>query len=321
MTRNPDQRVIFCESEGIDMLFRNIQELVKVPIDHIIIEGKRKGAYDYFHQAFSGLKGALIRTLMRRQFFKISTDMGALLGLGRLELADYAKSEYIKIYGRNVYSVPLYSGDLAGIFNFMEGLPAIVKCEEKDGGYIFTASPNSEVQEELVARLQGKAPPRQPGNTRLERCQVCSLPVVLAEYEWDQGMGTIADPATSRCMALVGPTDIDSVFRELENELGEEIPRTILEAQRRYITSAFDRGEIGKLEEYLHRHFALRGMGNLVQVVLREDSLEATVNNASPPLLVAGILQGFFELNSGSGSSCQYDKGENGTLNVEIRRD
>ena len=70
--------------------------------------------------------------------------------------------------------------------------------------------------------------------------------------------------------------------------------------------------------EYLRHQLAVRGMGNLVALDLGEDRLKARVENAILPLLLAGILQGIFELDRGVESDCEYSRGEDGTLEVTV---
>jgi len=112
---------------------------------------------------------------------------------------------------------------------------------------------------------------------------------------------------------------IDAVFRELEAELGEDIARVIVQAQRDYTKHALAEGELEGGSRYFNRFFALRGMGNLVQFDMNDDAFSAVVENASPPLMVAGILQGIFEAKSDRESTCDYKRGDDGTLTVSVK--
>jgi len=85
-TKNPDHRVIFYDAEGIDKLLKSIEELLGLPIEHIVIEGKRKSTYDYLNSMFSGIKLVLIRAFLRRKVYETISGRGAVLGYGHYEL-------------------------------------------------------------------------------------------------------------------------------------------------------------------------------------------------------------------------------------------
>jgi hypothetical protein len=317
LAKKPDHRVIFYEAKGMDKLLDNIEEVVGLPIDHIVIEGKRKSTYNYLESIFSNVELILIRAFLRRKVYETISGRGAIMGYGNYELVDFKKKEFIEVYGRNVYSRRLFSGDLAATFNRVEGLPAELQFEERDGGLVITVVPGEEVGEEIASRLQRRVLPLKPGNIHYERCPECDLPLDLKDYTWNLEEGTITDDATGRRMAILGAEGIDSVFRELEAELGEEIPRTIVEAQRQYVKETLQSSEVEQSVDYLVRQIALRGMGNLVHYEVHKASMQTVVENAIPPLLVAGMLQGIYELITAKESHCEYHR-EEGTLSINV---
>jgi hypothetical protein len=313
---NPDNRLCFFEADSFERLFHNIEELVGMPIDRVVVDGKRKSSLAYIRYMFPGFKQTVLRAL-RRRVYQTMADTGAIFGLGKYELLDFRKGEFIKVLGRNVYSLPMFSGDLKAVFNFVEGIPADLAIEERGGGYLVTLT-RGEESEELAARFERIILPRKPGKILLEKCPQCGLPLDFKEYEWDLEEGVVTDTATGRHMVFTGPLDIDSIFRELEAELGEEIPRTVVEAERQYVAETLQQKEFSRSSDYLFRQFAKRGLGNLVQFELKRDRLQARVENATPILLIAGMLQGIYELVSGKGSTCEFKRGDDGTLEVIV---
>jgi hypothetical protein len=316
--RNPDRKQCILEADNLDNIFKRIEGLLGVPIERIVIEGRRKPVMEFCQSNFSGLKGTVIRAFFRRRVYEMIAGIGAVFGLGHYELLDFKRGEYIKVYGRNIYCLPMMCGDLVGIFNFIEGLPAGLVIEEKDRGLMINVVKGEEFESEISSRLKQVDLPRKPGDIRFDPCPECGVPLDFKEYTWELEEGVIIDNVTGRHMIVAGPSEIDSIFRELEAELGEDIPRTIVESQRQYILETLQDAEVKQDSEYLRHQLALRGMGNLVKLDLGKNKLEAMVENTSLPLLVVGILQGIFELVSGSESDCEYSRNEDGTLEVTV---
>ncbi|MBN1289652.1 MAG: hypothetical protein JXA49_08460 [Actinobacteria bacterium] len=316
---NPDHRRFFYETSGLDLLFKNLKELLGDTIDHIVVEAVRKTTYDYFESLLSGIKGQAIRALPRKKMYEKVADMGSTFGIGRLELMDVKRHEYVKIRGRNVYSTLLHKGDLVGIYNSIEGVPADINVEENGDSCFFTITADDKSSGDLSERLERIVLPRKPGNLDFKKCPGCGLPLYLTDCAWNIEEGVITDNKTKRNMSLIGPEGLDAVFRELEEELGEDIPRTIVDAQRRYVVETFKPTELGYEAGNLSFLLALRGMGNLVQFILGDDLMQAVVENADPPLMVAGMLEGFFELITVKKSTSEYIAGDDGTLEIRVK--
>jgi ribosomal protein L37E len=317
--RTPGQRSLLYEVEGIDGLFRNIEQLVGQSVNRVIAEGKRKNTLQFLEGYFSGIMGALVRTTMgRRRVYTTVASLGAIFGYGHFEVRDIKRGEHVTIYGRNVYCMPLFTGDLLATFNVIERLPASVLIEGEDGGYMITVKRAEKLEEELSSRLEPVILTPKPGNIHFDTCSSCGAPIDLKEWDFDLEEGIITDSTTGRRMASLGIEQVDAVLRELEAELGEEFAAVVLQAQRDYTVSKLGKEEMAKGRSYLRLFLALRGMGNLVEYEHDDIRLKATVENARPPLLVAGILYGIFELLTGRESSIDYTLQDDGTLDVRV---
>lgn len=313
------KRGFFCEASGFTELFSNLEKSMGMSIDRIVSEGNRKNSAEYLQGLFSGFKGTLARTFFHSRVYESITDLGTIFGYGHFEILDIRRGKSVTVYGRNIYCVPMFIGDLAGTFNVMEDLPAKVDIREEGLGQIITVTEGEKPEEELTSRLQTAPARMKPGDIAYKRCPSCGLPTEFDNLVFDFEEGVITDKVTGRRMTTTGMEQIVAIFRELEAELGEDVVQAILDAQRLYVRGALDREEMEQGYPYLRRFLAFRGMGNMVSYDLRSDGLDAVVENASPTLLLAGMLQGIFELLSDRESACEYRLREEGTLEIAIR--
>jgi hypothetical protein len=75
----------------------------------------------------------------------------------------------------------------------------------------------------------------EPGTGPLEynRCPLCNVPAfVNYTFEWDAEQGIIRNRVTGQREVVVSVQSVNAIFRELENEIGEEIPRILYETQK-----------------------------------------------------------------------------------------
>lgn len=313
------KRGFFYEAGGFTGLFSNLEKSMGMSIDRIVAEGNRKNSAEYLQGLFSGLKGTLARTLFHNRVYAGITDLGTIFGYGHFEMLDIKRGKSVTVYGRNIYCIPMFMGDLAGTFNVMEDLPAKVDIREEGLGHVITVSEGEKPEEELASRLQAAPTRTKPGDIAYKRCPACGLPTEFDNLVFDFEEGMITDKVTGRRMTTTGMEQIVAIFRELEAELGEDVVQAILDAQRMYVREALAREEMEQGYPYLRRFLAFRGMGNMVSYDLRSDGLDAVVENASPTLLVAGMLQGIFELLRGGQSACEYRLRDEGTLEVAVK--
>jgi hypothetical protein len=171
----------------------------------------------------------------------------------------------------------------------------------------------------LKERLQAKSYPYKPGEIVYERCPECGVPNEVSGCRWDLDKGIIIDQLTGRRMAVLGPDVVDSVLDDLAQELGESLQEAVVEAVRRQMK------DMMKDEYWKHgapafnRMIAVRGLGNLVRFDGDRDSLSMKIENACMPLLMAGTVQGLFELVMRKDSSfCEWNMSDDGDLDITV---
>ncbi len=323
-TKNPARRMLFFESENIVELFRNIEEIISLDLERIIIESQRRMTYDYVvHLVPPAVKKVALKVglkLLAKNLLSLTRLMG--YGDTVLDSLKYkgGADDHVAVIIRNPWFLQSYCGLLSGGMEAVTGLSSDVNYEEVAPGAYRITTHISAHPVELAERLQELQHSRKEGRLRLERCPRCGGPQDLAQFVWNLEEGTILTKDNRRRMVLVGPGEFEPVFEELERELGEHIPKVVIEAQRRFVTEGFYSREDIRQETDLIRHFALRGLGNLREIRLYKDRLSAHLENPCLSLVVVGLFQGFYELIFGHQGEAEWEIKPDGDLVVEVSR-
>jgi len=171
----------------------------------------------------------------------------------------------------------------------------------------------------LDERLKTKRFDLKPGEINYECCPVCGIPLEVERRRWDLNEGTITDLSTGRRMAIFGPFSVDSILDDLESELGESIPETVIEAQRRYIRSAWEGDRWNKDGATFQHMLAQRGLGNLQEFEGDSTHLTLNIQNSCFHLPVVGTAQALVELTyKVDSSTCEWELSEDGDLTVRV---
>jgi hypothetical protein len=119
-------------------------------------------------------------------------------------------------------------------------------------------------------------------------------------------------------MIMMGPEIQDPLFEVLERELGEAVPRAVVEAQKRFIKTGFYSMEELSDEGDFRTQLALRGLGNLREISMGARGMRMRVDNAACYLMTAGLAQGLFEMAFDMDSHVEWELSPEGDLDVEI---
>lgn len=346
MADSPTNRMVFFESETLDAVFKGIERLIGAPIEHVVIQSRRRETRRFIERTFH----PQIREAMKRLVEVDSSGDSATALEERATLLAMAKSvmrsinDFGMVYGYgdygaggawdtddsfpwrtqiviNPYSVPFMAADNLGSVEACEGTDMRVEYREvEENTYEMKISPG-EHPIALQERLRRRRYEFKPGDIRFERCSECGVPLELARRKWGQlGEGTILDLGTGRRMAIFGSTGVDSIFEDLKSELGEAIEDTIVEAQRRYIKAAWRTDDWNRDGASFQHVVALRGAGNIIEFEGDRTHLDLTVQNACFRLPLVGTMQGLVELVYGAeSSSCEWEIADDGDLNVSVK--
>lgn len=345
LAASPRNRMVFFESETIDRIFSGIAELIGMPIEHIVIESRCRETKRYIERAFppevrsiidgseSSLGDRMARMSAEEKETLFATmrvivnniiDIARNYGYGNQRMselwekgADYPWRVQLV---QEPYSMLFTAADNLGSVEAFEGVDMQVRYERIGEDEYRTEVFPGEHSLELRERLQRRRYDFKSGDIGYERCPECGIPLAVAGRSWDIGRGIISDTETGRRMAIFGPFSIDSICDDLETELGEAIPATVIEATRRYIRDAWGLDNWNRDGLTFQQMIAVRGLGNLVRFEGARDRLDITIENSCLYLPMVGAVQALVEMAyRANSSSCEWELSDDGDLNLSIR--
>ncbi len=321
-----DHRMVIIECDNLDPLYKGIEDIIGVPIERIIIETKRRATCEYIERI---LPAEVIEQVRKHEIsvepmIEALNTINSVMGYGKTTLVGFRyesdDDDFVTERITEPYSVPLWCGDLTGSTEAVTGIDNDVTYEVESADTIVVTTRPAEHPSQFQGRLEIKRYGFSEGGIDLERCPTCGGPAALSAFEWHDERGVIISRETGRRVVMLGPAYQDAIFNELGKELGETIPRVIVEAQRRFTKSGpYSIKEIEDAEDF-RRLFALRGLGELGQMDLSGSGLKVSIRNAALHLMVVGLMQGYFETAARSGSEVDWEMRDDGALEIEITR-
>lgn len=321
--RDHRDRIVFTECENLDSLFRGIEEIIGSPIEHMIIDCVRRTYRTYCRLFLPENVNELVRN-GQLDLKSLDDGLAALaspMGVGKYGFVDmrceWDDDDFYTVSISEPNSLPMCVAAHCGAMEAIQGRDHGVSYISKGKGlFDITAFPAPH-PEELKGRLTIERYDRSGGDIELERCATCGGPRPLSGYRWHFDRGVITSRSSGRRMAIMGPNMIDPIFRELETELGSDIPRVVVEAQRRFTMNGFyTMNDYASVEEF-RAGLAMRGVGNIRELDIRRSGLRMRVENAVLHLMLVGMMQGIFDAALGGESSVDWEYSD-GTLEIEV---
>jgi hypothetical protein len=321
---NHHARMGFIECENLDPLFKNVGDLIGMPIDKLIINITSRGTRLYLEQAFPEdmLKMLHEKTMDNKPFTDATIALCEIMGFGKYEFGDYRHEndadDFSILRIMKPFSVPEAAGAFSGATSTFAGGEHSITYEEISPGLFEFTSRWTKYPEVLKERLPiAQYRPRE-GDLELERCGTCGCPRAFAAYRWHLDKGVIINTHTGRRMAILGFEMLDSVFQALEAELGDTIPRVVVEAQKDFVKTGFYSIEELSDEGDFRTQLALRGLGNLREIKMGANGLDMRIDNVSGHLMTIGMAQGLFEVAFDLESTVDWELSEEGDLEVAV---
>jgi hypothetical protein len=344
LAASPRNRMVFFESETLDRIFGGIDELIGMPIAHIVIESRCRETKRYIERAFPPEVRRIIdstESSLQDRIAKMSPDeketLYATMKVITQSIIDiarnygYGQQRLSELWERgedfpwrvqlvqDPYSILFIAGDNLGSVEAFEGVNMQVRYERTGENTYRTEVFPGEHSLELRERLKRRRYEFKPGDINYERCPECGIPISVSRRVWDLDRGVIIDGDTSRRMAIFGPFSIDSICDDLEAELGDAIPAAVVEATRRYIRTAWNLENWNRDGLTFQQMIAVRGLGNLVHFEGDRDSLEMSIENSCLHLPMVGTVQALVELAYRvESSTAVWELSEDGDLDLTI---
>lgn len=226
-------RGVFIEKDAFTGSLDRVEKALGVPIDHIIIDAKRRDAKLYVDDVVSGPIGALARLRpLRRLGYTIMIHQAAAIGLAKARILEYKPGVRFAGCARPAYHDVLFVGDVCGAYESIErkrGRPAYGVIG--DTLYMELLPDESLPDEE---RLELEKTPEVPARADHVRCPSCGVPRHMAGFRWALKEGRIYDRNTGEWIIYIDVEGLNTILRELEEELGETIPGLVAEHSFHY---------------------------------------------------------------------------------------
>jgi hypothetical protein len=316
-------RMTFFDFDRIDSIFHGLEEMVGVPLEHIIVECARRGARQYVDSMIP----SPVRKILKHVGFKLVvgnlSTLGKVLGYGDIHLVESRrrnKQDYrLTFQVTNPHSLTIIRANILGAVESIEDCDAYSELRQLGENQYEVVVRLGSHPVEMQGRLEERLYVYRPGRIEYERCPVCHIPLEVSAYRWDLERGTITQPQSGERMAFFTPWGLEAMLNELEQELQETIPDMVIETQRLYARERLQH-ITGWMEiEDLFRGLAVKGLGYVVSFLLDEDHLELKVENSCLETMLVGTAQGLFELSTGRESSvCEWDVTHEDILTVKV---
>ncbi len=322
---NDAARMAMVESDNLDPLLRDIGRAIGISIDHLVINIVARATQLYMDTLIPQTVKELIRSKKMDipSFSQGVMDLCHTIGYGKYRFLDYRyendENDFCRISIFRPFSILETSGAFAGVIASTVGGEHSVTYEEVSPGLYELTTGWTTYPEVVKERLQMQLYEPREGDLLLERCSTCGVPLLVSSVcSWDLEDGIITNRENGYRMTILGPGLMDTLFQALEWELGEEIPRLVVDAQRRYVREGFTPVDFTRGFDELREQLAVRGLGNLREFSMDGQGASMLLENSCMKLLLVGLLQGSFERAMGTNSTAEWELLEGDTLRVRV---
>ncbi|MBN2028383.1 MAG: hypothetical protein JW854_16660, partial [Actinobacteria bacterium] len=300
---SPAFRMVLVESALLEDIYQRIEAALSMPIREAVFEAERAATVATIDNL---LPPWLIRWVLRNRLVmhpasRFLQQLARTAGMADVHTVFYHVFKGSIARVRNEFNRELFAAIVVGAFESMEGVIYDHDWIEMGDELFFFINP-AESKPEIAERMKPQIVAPLPGDRRLEICTRCGFPRALDHLCWDISAAIITDERRGVRMSFVDGYAFSAVFRELVEELGDDIVPIIVEAAREYTLCSIEETGLlagGRGREDIYRDFLdllpTCGKGNPVQSDVAGDTLSVTIENPYSTYLLSGELLAIYE--------------------------
>jgi hypothetical protein len=222
--------------------------------------------------------------------------------------------ETLVIRFRNPVVAALLVGSLTGIYESIEDMPGSEVEYRTDDGDLVVSLTHGQAAAVAEERFYLEEIREGEGPLRWQRCLACGVPLEAARtWQWDIDAGIIKNRRTGARDVVVAVQSVNAILRELESELGEDVPKLVYDHQKavslKKLTGKPPQEAAAYLEERL-MEMALRGMGYPAEFQFTGSAVSVEIGNAYNQMLYAAQLSADLESVTGASSEIEWRRRE-----------
>jgi hypothetical protein len=322
---SPAYRMVLVESALLEDIYQRIEAMLGISIREAVFEAERAAAAAAIDNL---LPDWLIKWVLRNRVVMHPASRFLQLLARTAGMADVHTVFYHVFRGsmarvRNEFNRELFAAIVVGAFESMEGVVYDHDWIEMGEELYFLINP-AKGKPEIARRMKTELTTPLPGQRRLQLCPRCGFPRALDHLHWNLPEAMIVDTRRDVRLSFVDGYAFTAVFRELVEELGDEIVPIIVEASSEYTLCSIEETGIlsGKRKrEDIYEDFIdllpICGKGNPVQSDMAKDILTVTIENPYSTYLLAGELLAIYEAVEGHpGTIDIYDEVQRVRINI-----
>ncbi|MBN2168011.1 MAG: hypothetical protein JW738_02105 [Actinobacteria bacterium] len=316
-------RVVMLHTGVYDKLFSQIEDWLGISIEHILFEAQRnfsKGLFESFQRLIPGMSLLKKVPLWKRLIVESFNRVAILTGMSYSKTLEYDPGKYGLARLKNPYNIDLMAANIVGAFEYLEMHPFKHQVTNEGGGNYLVEVDVVKEKPKISERLEYERPFRISGKKHFENCSLCRAPLSAASrLKWIEDEGKIIDTNSGSRVIMMDGFLLKTVFRELAKELGDEVNKLLVPAQRDWTVehvellgnapgeSALTGKEFEKaFSDYLE-DLPIFGYGNPVSFVTSGKKVKVTIENPFDEYVLAGTLQGLYEIFSKQECKVSWD--------------
>lgn len=330
-------RIVLIPTGLYDRLTWVLEESLGIPIGHILFEAQRninRSIIDSFSKVIPFFRLLNKSDLTRRIIVEGLNRAGVILGAGYGTRVEYVPDESVVFRVRNPYNINLAVANVLGTMESFEGHPYDYEISDEGNQSYLVKSKRTSDKPAISERLHIEKPVLirgSKGNIKYEKCRLCRTPRVFSSrFTWIDDEGIIIDTQSDTRVVVMDGFLLNTVLRELVKELGEEVYSMLVSAQRDWTMEHVGKlglapGESnlkekefeGAFKDYLD-DLPVFGYGNPVLFTVDGSSVEVIVENPFQEEVIAGTLQGLYQVFSGLECRISWETIRKATVSYSI---